>query len=115
MNIANIYPEEVKDIMLKSGDLECCERVFELSQKLCESEKVFMTDTQKLSVLSHLSAMVHRSITGEKLAPIERELFAGISSESLEMAKKVKESLTNLAEDEVYLLSIHFEVAKQNS
>lgn len=114
MNIEN-KSQEVKEIMMKSGDMTKCEQVYELSQKLCESENICMTDAQKLSVLSHLSAMVYRSLTGEKLAPIDQELFAGISSKSLEMARKVKESLNNLEENEVYLLSIHFEVAKQNS
>ncbi|WP_074432775.1 PRD domain-containing protein [Neobacillus jeddahensis] len=113
MNIENAS-QEIKEIMMKSGDIKRCEQVFDLSQELCKSENIFMTDVQQLSVLSHLSAMVHRSLTSEKLAPIDRDLFAGISSESLSMARKVKESLENLEEDEVYLLSIHFEVAKQN-
>jgi len=107
--------KEIKEIMMKSGDIECCERVFDLSQNLCTAENILMSDVQQLSLLSHLSAMVHRSLTGEKLVPLDRELFSEISRESLEIAKKLKESLSNLDEDEVYLLSIHFEVAKQNS
>jgi PRD domain protein (TIGR03582 family) len=114
MNIKN-GTNEIKEIMIRSGDLECCERVFELSQILCLAENVLMTDVQQLALLSHLSAMVYRSLTGEKLVPIDRELFSEMSRGSLEIAKKIKDSLPNLDEDEVYLLSIHFEVAKQNS
>jgi PRD domain protein (TIGR03582 family) len=103
------------ELLKKSGDMESCKNVFELSQTLCSAENIKMTDVQQLSLLSHLSAMVHRSLTGEKLAPIDRSLFAEISSTAFHIAKSVKESLANLEEDEIYLLSIHFEVAKQNS
>jgi PRD domain protein (TIGR03582 family) len=105
---------EIESLLTKSGDRKRCEQVFDLSQTLCDAVQISMTEVQQLSLLSHLSAMVHRSLTGEKLAPIDRTLFAEISTESLTMAKKLKESLTNLEEDEIYLLSIHFEVAKQN-
>lgn len=107
--------EEMQNILAKSGDSKRCEQVFDLSQTLCEAEQITMTDVQKLSLLSHLSAMVHRSLTGEQLAPIDRALFSEISTQSFTIAKKIKEFLTNLEEDEIYLLSIHFEVAKQNS
>jgi PRD domain protein (TIGR03582 family) len=114
MNIKN-GTSEIKEIMIRSGDTESCERVFELSQSLCLAENVLMTDVQQLALLSHLSAMVHRSLSGEKLVPIDRELFSEVSSESLQISKQLKDALPNLDEDEVYLLSIHFEVAKQNS
>ncbi|MGG3563262.1 PRD domain-containing protein [Neobacillus rhizosphaerae] len=107
--------EEMQNILAKSGDSNRCEQVFDLSQTLCEAEQITMTDVQKLSLLSHLSAMVHRSLTGEQLAPIDRALFSEISTQSFTIAKKIKEFLPNLEEDEIYLLSIHFEVAKQNS
>lgn len=114
MNTENIT-EEMQSILAKSEDSKRCEQVFALSQRLCEEEQLTMTDVQKLSLLSHLSAMVNRSIIGEKLAPIDRALFSGISTESFMIAKKVRDFLSNLEEDEIYLLSIHFEVAKQNS
>jgi PRD domain protein (TIGR03582 family) len=114
MNIKN-GTNEIKEIMMRSGDVGGCERVFELSQILCLAESIHMTDVQQLALLSHLSAMVYRSLSGEKLVPIDRELFSEVSRGSLEISKKIKDALPNLDEDELYLLSIHFEVAKQNS
>jgi len=114
MNTKNVDDQKM-NLLIKSGDKEKCEQVFKLAQDLCSAENIKMTDVQELSLLSHLSAMVHRSLTGEKLAPIDIALFSEVSGEALAIAKKVKESLTHLEEAEIYLLSIHFEVAKQNS
>lgn len=107
--------DEEKTLFMKSGDAKLCENAYKLSIKLMEKENIFMTDVQRLSLLSHLSAMVQRSITGEKLFQIDRSLFADISEESLQIAKEVKEYIGNLEEDEIYLLSIHYETAKQNT
>ncbi|WP_110929130.1 PRD domain-containing protein [Bacillus massiliglaciei] len=107
--------EEIQDLLTKSGDSIRCKKVFDLALTLCKAEQITLTDVQALSLLSHLSAMVCRSITGERLAPIDQTLFSEISDESFAIAKKVKEFLIHLEEDEIYLLSIHFEVAKQNS
>lgn len=114
MNTTN-SADEIKKILSKCADAIRCEQLFLISQKLCEEENIVMTDVQKLSLLYHLSAMVDRSLTEERLVPIDRSIFSGISMESLSIAKKVKESLDNLEDDEIYLLSIHFEAAKQNS
>jgi PRD domain protein (TIGR03582 family) len=114
MNITN-SAEEIKELLIKSGNARQCEQVFLLSQEQCKEKSIFMTDVQKLSLLYHLSAMVHRSITGEKLVPIDQSIFSEISKESFSIAKKVKDSIEELEENEIYLLSIHFEAAKQNS
>lgn len=114
MNKTN-FTEEEKLLFIKSGDEKLCEHVFELSRKECEIRQITMTPVQQVALLSHLSAMVYRSITKEKLAAIDRSLFSEISQESFGIAKKVKEALEHLDEDEIYLLSIHFEIAKHNS
>jgi PRD domain protein (TIGR03582 family) len=114
MNITD-SSEEIIQLLIKSGNQKLCEQAFVLSQIQCKEIDILMTDVQQLSLLSHLSAMVQRSLTGEKLIPFDRSVFSKISSESLSAARKVKDSLNNLEEDEIYLLSIHFEAAKQNS
>ena len=114
MNITD-SSEEVKQLLIKSGNEKLCEQAFDLSQIQCKEIGILMTDVQQLSLLSHLSAMVQRSLTGEKLIPIDRSIFSKVSRGSLSAAKKVKDSLKNLEEDEIYLLSIHFEAAKQSS
>jgi PRD domain protein (TIGR03582 family) len=114
MNITNAN-EEINQLLTKSGDAKLCEQAFKLSQTKAKEHGIIMNDVQQKSLLSHLSAMVHRSLTGERLPVIDQSIFACVSSESILTAKAVKDSLDNLDEDEIYLLSIHFEAAKQNS
>jgi PRD domain protein (TIGR03582 family) len=58
--------------------------------------------------------MAHRSLTGEPLPEVEESLFDEISEDSLVMAKEVVEQFGNLPVEEAWLLSVHFEVAKDN-
>ncbi|MBM7599021.1 PRD domain protein (TIGR03582 family) [Virgibacillus halotolerans] len=111
MNTNNFY-EEKKRLLKESGDKKRCEQAFLLAQMLCRERNVFLTNAQQLSLLSHISAMVQRSLTGEKLIPFDRAIFSGISNDSLYIAKKIKDLVMGLEEEEIYLLSIHFEAAK---
>lgn len=73
-----------------------------------------MTESQWLSFVSHASGMVYRSINNETIPTIEAEMFSEVSQESIEMASAICKQIGNLADDEKYLLSIHFEAAKLN-
>lgn len=84
-------------------------------QKMLNAENIFTNDVQQQMLTSHVKAMVLRSITGEPLPEVEKELFDEISAESMTMAEKVVEMLDNLPIEEAYLLSVHFEVAKDNN
>ena len=105
--------EEIKDILKKSGDLDLGVSVMELTLSLLEKEKIETSRHQQVGIASHLSAMVHRSLTGEELPHFETELFSEISAHSIGLAAEVCGFLQNLSESEKYLLSIHFETAKQ--
>lgn len=105
---------EMRQLFQKSGDEALCEQVYLLSKQLCQQENIIMTDYQQLSLISHLSAMVHRSITKEKVTAVDKAIFTDVSENSIKLAKKITDFLPNLIADEVYLLSIHFEVARQN-
>jgi len=84
-------------------------------QKMLNAENIFTNDVQQQMLTSHVKAMVLRSITGEPLPEVEKELFDEISAESMTMAEKVVDMLGNLPIEEAYLLSVHFEVAKDNN
>lgn len=71
-------------------------------------------DVQKQMLASHIKAMVRRSKTGEPLPDIDLSLFDEISAFSLARAKEVVALFDNLAFEEAHLLSVHFEVAKEN-
>ena len=94
--------------------IEITERVFAEITAMLHGENIYPNAVQKQMLDSHIRAMVFRSLTGEPLPEVDKSLFDEISPESMEMAERVVNSLGNLPVEEAYLLSVHFEVAKEN-
>ena len=69
---------------------------------------------QQQMLASHVRAMALRSLTGEALPDIDADLFEDISPGSLLLAQQVVDLFGNLPQEETWLLSVHFEVAKEN-
>jgi len=84
-------------------------------QKMLNAEHIYTNDVQQQMLASHVKAMVLRSITGEPLPEVDKELFDEISAHSMKMAEQVVDIVGNLPIEEAYLLSVHFEVAKDNN
>lgn len=104
--------KDIERLLERSGDAETCKELIQFTRELLEEEQIHLSDSQLLSLTSHLSAMVYRSINNEQLAPIDKVLFSEVSDESIELAAKICGRLKGLQDDEKYLLSIHFESAK---
>ena len=71
-------------------------------------------DVQQQMLASHVKAMVWRAHSGESLPEVDLSLFEEISPLSLRLAEQVVAWLDRLAYEEAHLLSVHFEVAKEN-
>ena len=71
-------------------------------------------DVQEQMLTSHVRAMAHRSISGEPLPEVDASLFEEISEDSMNLARDVVSEFGNLPKEEAWLLSVHFEVAKEN-
>ncbi|MBB6115376.1 PRD domain protein (TIGR03582 family) [Rahnella inusitata] len=99
---------ELKDAAAKT------EQVLKDIQRMQSAKNIYTTDVQWQMLTSHVKAMVLRSITGEPLPDVEKELFDEISAESMQMAEEVVSECGNLPIEEAYLLSVHFEVARDN-
>ena len=69
---------------------------------------------QEQMLTSHVRAMALRSVTGEPLPEVDASLFEEISQDSMALAREVVAVFGNLPEEEAWLLSVHFEVAKEN-
>jgi PRD domain protein (TIGR03582 family) len=106
---------KMQELHQKSENPQLCMEVMKYTEGLLSEEKIKMTDAQKLSLLSHISAMVYRSKHKEMIQSVDRNLFQEVSKQSIEMAGKVCNKLPHLHEDEKYLLSIHFETAKMEA
>ena len=70
-------------------------------------------EVQRQMLASHVKAMVWRSYSGESLPEVDLSLFEEISP-PLRLAEQVVAWLDKLAYEEAHLLSVHFEVAKEN-
>ncbi|WP_174270556.1 glycine dehydrogenase [Shimwellia blattae] len=81
---------------------------------LLKSHHIVPNAVQKQMLESHVRAMAHRSVTGEPLPEVDASLFDEISEDSLNMAKQIVAHFGNLPVEEAWLLSVHFEVAKDN-
>ena len=51
---------------------------------------------------------------GEKIPAVDRELCREVSKEAISISDEVVRTIGDLGEDEMYVLSIHFETAKNN-
>ncbi|EEQ02666.1 PRD domain protein [Yersinia rohdei ATCC 43380] len=91
------------------------ERVLTEITAMLNAENIFTNAVQQQMLTSHIRAMVLRSITGEPLPEVDKSLFDEISEHSMEMSQRVVDKFANLPIEEAYLLSVHFEVAKDNN
>ncbi|MDR2291257.1 MAG: glycine dehydrogenase [Serratia marcescens] len=82
---------------------------------MLNAENIYTNAVQQQMLESHIRAMVLRSITGEPLPEVDKSLFDEISAESMQMAERVVNQFGTLPIEEAYLLSVHFEVAKDNN
>jgi PRD domain protein (TIGR03582 family) len=81
---------------------------------LLGEQGIIPNDVQIQMLASHVKAMVWRSYSGESLPEVDLSLFDEISPLSLRLAEQVVAWLDKLAYEEAHLLSVHFEVAKEN-
>lgn len=90
------------------------EKVLSAIMVMLKARHIEVNAVQEQMLNSHVRAMVMRSLTGEPLPEVDISLFDEISADSMVMAKEVVNLLDNLPIEEAYLLSVHFEVAKDN-
>jgi PRD domain protein (TIGR03582 family) len=90
------------------------ERMLTQVYTLLSQHNITPNAVQQQMLTSHVRAMAHRSVTGEPLPEVDASLFDEISPESMQLARDVVAQFGNLPEEEAWLLSVHFEVAKDN-
>ncbi|MGV3344745.1 glycine dehydrogenase [Enterobacteriaceae bacterium LUAb1] len=90
------------------------DRVMVQIDRLFTERAIQPNAVQQQMLSSHVRAMALRSVTGEALPEVEEDLFEDISEDSLGLAQQVVNLFGNLPEEEAWLLSVHFEVAKND-
>jgi len=109
---ASIKEIEQSDVS-EAGEITA--RVLADITAMLNAENIYTNAVQQQMLESHIRAMVLRSITGEPLPEVDKSLFDEISAESMQMAERVVDQFDTLPIEEAYLLSVHFEVAKDNN
>ncbi|VUS22073.1 hypothetical protein SB6419_00064 [Klebsiella spallanzanii] len=102
-------PEEQATLTERLAD-EMLQQVFALLSR----RNIVPNDVQEQMLTSHVRAMAYRSISGEPLPEVDASLFEEISEDSMILAREVVAQFGNLPDEEAWLLSVHFEVAKEN-
>jgi len=97
---------------MQTGEL--AERMLEQVYALLHRHHIIPNAVQEQMLTSHVRAMAHRSVTGESLPDVDASLFDEISADSMALAREVVAAFGNLPDEEAWLLSVHFEVAKDN-
>lgn len=79
-----------------------------------KENQIQQNEVQKEMLLSHVTAMVSRAKTLEKLPGVDPLMFSELSDQSMLLAQKTINLFNNLPIEEAYLLAIHYEVALNN-
>ncbi|MFT8457608.1 MAG: PRD domain-containing protein [Liquorilactobacillus ghanensis] len=106
------FSKEIEEIILRSYSPSKVRNAMELALLLIKKNNLKITDLQLKILANHISSMVKRSESNEKIEKIDQSLFSEVSQTSLDISSKIVGLIGNLSEDEIYILSIHFENLK---
>lgn len=106
--------DDAQIIIEKSPNKVELEAALEKINGLLEEQKIQATELQWTILINHVNEMIKRSKASEKMPVVDPAMFEEVSKEALRMADKVVQLIGNLPQDEMYVLSIHFEAARQN-
>ena len=106
--------EKILEIINKCEDKELIIKILNFIDTHFKSKKILPENYRWQSLANHISVMIQRFKTNEKLEKMDLSIFKSISKESVDFSKKITDMIsTTLEEEEVYLLSMHFEVIKK--
>ncbi|MBO0451998.1 MULTISPECIES: PRD domain-containing protein [Enterococcus] len=109
-----IVTEEALQIISTSKYQEELESLINWLKEELSAVNIAPTELQWTILINHLNEMLKRSKEQERIPEVDPEMFSEVSQEALRLADGVVQKISNLTQDEMYVLSIHFETAKQN-
>ncbi|CRH17922.1 transcriptional regulator [Carnobacterium maltaromaticum] len=110
-----LITEAVKGILAESQNPVATEKILYSALAKMEEKAIYPTEVQLVVLTNHLGEMVRRSKESEAIMKIDPDMFNEVSIEALAISEAITQEIGNLADDEKYVLSIHFETAKQNN
>lgn len=109
-----IVNKDAQKIIDESPNRQKLELIIKETSRLMASNEIQGTELQWTILINHLNEMIKREQTGEKIIEVDPVMFDEVSEEALMISKRVTDLVGVLPIDEMYVLSIHFESAKQN-
>lgn len=98
----------------ESQNQEKLKQIIALLEERLAKHAIEPTELQWTILVNHLNEMLKRSENRDRIATVDPEMFSEVSKEALAISDEVVQTIGNLNEDEMYVLSIHFEAAKNN-
>ncbi len=105
--------DDIHQIIQACKKPEKAQAVIEWLAERCRADGIPFEDYRWKSLVNHVCAMIDRSLTGEIL-DIDPELFRDVSADSIMLSKNIVDVVGGIADEEKYLLSIHFEGVKES-
>ncbi|HBT4487340.1 TPA: PRD domain-containing protein [Enterococcus faecium] len=110
--------DEALKIIEESQNREKLKQVIDLIEERLVEHAIVPTELQWTILINHLNEMLKRSQRKETIPVVDRDLFKEVSKEvskeAITISDEIVRSIGNLTDDEIYVLSIHFETAKNN-
>lgn len=106
--------DDARKIINESPNQVELEAALEKISTLLVEQRIQPTELQWTILINHVNEMIKRSIAGEKMSGVDPTMFEEVSKEALAIADQVVQHIGKLPQDEMYVLSIHFEAARQN-
>ncbi|MGX7417926.1 transcriptional regulator [Carnobacterium gallinarum] len=110
-----LITEAVKGILTEAQYPVETEAILHFALNKMEEQGIYPTEVQLVVLTNHLGEMVRRSNENEAIMKVDPAMFSEVSTEALAISEDIMNEIGNLAIDEKYVLSIHFETAKQNT
>lgn len=105
---------DAQKIITESQQKNTLEELIQFVEEQLVAPEIQLSELQWTVLINHLNEMLKRAATQEAIQEVDPSMFNEVSEESLMIAKKVVDYIGQLPIDEMYVLSIHFEAAKNN-
>ncbi|MCI1859814.1 MAG: hypothetical protein LKI94_00780 [Sporolactobacillus sp.] len=105
---------EIVEVLNKAADPERTKDILKFAVQEMDRLQIHPTNLQLTVLTNHLGEMIRRAQTGERLAPVDKTVFASVSAPALQIARDIACRIGGLDDSEAYILSVHFENAKAN-
>jgi PRD domain protein (TIGR03582 family) len=107
------------NLNLNDAEIEEVREDLEHVEKILEKYDISFQDTFAIGFYNHIVSLISRAKTGKFVTPIEEDMISELTKESISIASEMLEEIfrrykRDINKSEIYLVSIHIQVAMSN-